>query len=86
MMMQLEMSHALSVMCWLIIPELVVREVALPWFTGIRLLFNDRRWLENLIRVYRMGCVICILQPRSHCYLPTAVLRQAQSSHERLFC
>ena len=35
-----EMNHALSVMCWLIIPELAVGEVALLWFIGIRLLLK----------------------------------------------
>ena len=74
-MMQLETNHALSVMCWQIIPELAEGEVALLWFTGIRLLLKRWRWRENLIRVFRMDCAIFISQSPYHRDLSPAVLR-----------
>ena len=59
------MNHALSVMCWLIIPVLAVGEVALLWFTGIRLLlkrsFEFSKWTVQsashnlrIIVIYRL--------------------------------
>lgn len=46
--MRLEMNHAQSVICWLIISELAVGEEALLWFTGSRSLLKRSTLVSKL--------------------------------------